>query len=119
MNNKAENIRVRILYWKEIPLQVEVVFGGDKLSSQLDNRFQEGADAIAMFENSYGSDDYLNGFIWGEAFLVQGEINNVLNDTVNRLNEKFPQDFVARIRDLDREGKRKTDPGAYDHWMEC
>ena len=51
--------------------------------------------------------------------MVEGEINNVLNDTVNRLNEKFPQDFVARIRDLDREGKRKTDPGAYDHWMEC
>ena len=41
MNNNAENISVRILYWKEIPLQVEVVFGEDRLSSQLDNRFKK------------------------------------------------------------------------------
>jgi|TARA_B100001750_G_C15514186_1_gene605765 hypothetical protein len=119
MKNKSENVNVRILYWKEIPLQVEVEVFGNKLSRQLEDRFQEGVDAIAMFENSYGSDDYLNGFLWGESFLVQGEINSVLEDKVNCFNKKFPKDFVSRIRDLQKQGKRKTMPGSADHWMEC
>ena len=50
MKNKPENVNVRILYWKEIPLQVEVEVFGNKLSRQLEDRFQEGVDAIAMFE---------------------------------------------------------------------
>ena len=117
MNNKMEKINVRVLYWKEIPLQVEVEFGGDKLSRQLEDRFQEGVDAIAMFENSYGNDDYLNGFKWDESFHVKGEINNVLNDIVNNFNMKFPLDFVSKIRDMHREGKRKFTARSVDYWL--
>ena len=119
MDNKTEKINVRVLYWKEIPLQVEVEFGADKLSRQLEDRFQEGVDAIAMFENSYGNDDYLNGFKWDESFHAKGEINNVLNDIVNNFNMKFPLDFVSKIRDMHREGKRKFTARSVDYWLKC
>ena len=118
MKNKLEKVNVRILYWKEIPLQVEVESDGNKKSCQLEDRFQEGVDAIAMFENSYGTDDYLNGFLWGESSLAQGEINSVLQDKVNLFNNKFPRDFVSRIRDLQKQGNRKSTPGSIDHWIE-
>ena len=116
--DKPENVNIRILYWKEIPLQIEVESGGNRVSKQLDNRFQEGVDAIAMFENNYGTEVYLNGFQWGERFSLAGETNNILNDIVNKFNTKFPQDFVSRIRDMDRQSKRKSTPGSVDEWME-
>ena len=93
--DKPENVNIRILYWKEIPLQIEVESGGNRVSKQLDNRFQEGVDAIAMFENNYGTDVYLNGFQWGERFSLAGETNNILNDIVNKFNG------ILRYMDVD------------------
>jgi hypothetical protein len=51
--------KVRVLYWKEIPVQVQAVDGSDQVSQPLDARFQQGVDAIAMVDGSSGSEDYL------------------------------------------------------------
>ena len=116
--DKLRNVNVRILYWKEVPLQVEVEYGGNRVSLPLDNRFQEGVDAIAMSENNYGTDEYLNGFQWGKYFSLAGETNNVLNDTVDKYNTKFPNDFVSRIVDMHKRNTRTSLPGSVDVWME-
>ena len=55
---------VRVLYWKEVPVQVQAEDEVGRVSVMLDDRFQEGADAIAMFDGSYGSDEYLEGWHW-------------------------------------------------------
>ncbi|MBT5320581.1 MAG: hypothetical protein HOL45_11825, partial [Chloroflexi bacterium] len=34
-----------------------------------------------------------------------------------RFNDGFPEDFVARIRDLERAGERDATPGAIDGWL--
>ncbi len=34
-----------------------------------------------------------------------------------RFNDGFPDDFVARIRDLANVGERDTSPGAIDNWI--
>lgn len=110
--------RVRLMYWKEIPLQVQAADGARQVSRPLDPRFQQGADAIAMFDGSSGTDAYLDGFGWGPYMEVAGEPVEAAAALVDRINQKFPRDFVARIRDLHRDGKRNPKPGAVDEWFQ-
>ena len=109
--------KVRIMYWKEIPAQVQARDESGAVSRQLDARFQEGVDAVAMFDGSMGTDDYLMAWEWGEWADVPGSAADAADAAAARLNDGFPQDFVARIRDMERAGRRDARPGAVDHWI--
>ena len=105
------------MYWKEIPVQVQALDESGVVSRQLDDRFQEGVDAISMFDGSSGSDEYLDAWEWGEYTEAEGPAGQAASALAERLNSRFPQDFVARIRDMHRSGERDPRPGALDHWM--
>ena len=60
--------KVRVMYWKEIPVQVQAANGPEQVSKPLDERFQQGADAISMFDGSAGTDDYLMAWNLGRVF---------------------------------------------------
>ena len=109
--------KARVMYWKEIPVQVQAMDGPDQVSRPLDERFQQGVDAISMFDGSAGTDDYLMAWNWGEYFEVEGTAEEAAAVTAERYNTGFPSDFAARIRDLHRAGARDTSPGAVDGWM--
>ena len=51
--------RVRVMYWKEIPVQIQAEDESGQISKQLDERFQQGVDAVSMFDGSANSDAYL------------------------------------------------------------
>lgn len=106
------------MYWKEIPVQVQAQDDSTTVSRQLDPRFQEGVDAVAMFDGSAGTDDYLMAWEWGSFIELRGSAEAAADETAEKLNSGFPQDFVARIRDLQRDGQRDTTPGSIDHWLE-
>ena len=108
--------RVRVMYWKEIPVQVQAEDESGQVSKPLSSRFQEGIDAISMFDGSSGGDEYLEAWEWGPYTETQGNAEEAAAATAERLNEGFPQDFVAKIRDMHRSGKRDPKPGAIDHW---
>jgi hypothetical protein len=110
--------KVRLMYWKEIPVQVQAQDESGQVSKLLDARFQQGADAIAMFDGSIGSDDYLMAWEWGEFSEVEGTAEEAATNVAERYNQGFPQDFVARIRDLHKASKRDPRPGAIDHWVD-
>ena len=105
------------MYWKEIPVQVQALDNSGAVSRQLDDRFQEGVDAISMFDGSSGSDEYLDAWEWGKYTEVDGSAEQAAASLAERLNRGFPEDFVARIRDLQRSGDRDPRPGAVDHWV--
>lgn len=106
------------MYWKEVPVQVQAQDESEQVSVLLDDRFQQGADAIAMFDGSSGSDEYLMAWMWGEYVEMEGTAREVARRVAERYNKGFPRDFVARVRDLHRSGKRDPRPGAIDHWIE-
>ena len=106
------------MYWKEVPVQVQAEDASGQVSKQLDYRFQEGVDAIATFDGSSGSDEYLMGWEWGPYREEEGAAEAAAERNANRLNDRFPIDFVERIRDLHRSGERDPSPGAVDHWTE-
>ncbi len=111
--------RVRVMYWKEIPAQVQARDDdGGVASAPLDARFQEGVDAVSMMDGSSGSDDYLMAWEWGEYRDVDGSAEDAAAAVAAWYNAGFPQDFVARIRDLERKGERDPRPGAVDHWLD-
>ena len=109
--------RVRIMYWKEIPVQVQAQDDTGTVSKQLDPRFQQGVDAVAMFDGSAGTDDYLMAWEWGEYQDIEGSAEAAADEMAQKFNSRFPEDFVARIRDLQREERRDPTPGALDYWL--
>ena len=104
------------MYWKEIPVQVQARDDDGVVSRQLDPRFQQGVDAISMFDGSAGADEYLMAWEWGEFSDAQGAATEAAGALAARLDNNFPENFVARIRDLHRDGRRDPTPGAIDHW---
>ena len=108
---------VRVMYWKEVPVQVQAEDDNGQVSKPLHERFQQGVDAISMFDGSSGSDDYLMAWEWGSEMEVEGAAEQAAAAVAERYNNGFPQDFAARIRDLHAAGQRDPRPGAADHWM--
>ena len=109
--------RIRVLYWKEIPVQVQVETGGDRVSQMLDHRFQEAVDAVAMFEGSMGSDAYLEGWEWMDHGRAPGNPRQLAQDLAGRFNRGLPEDLAARICRLHRAGQRDERPGALERWI--
>ncbi|MBI2939183.1 MAG: virulence factor [Chloroflexi bacterium] len=109
---------IRVMYWKEIPSQVKATDEHGAVSRMLDSRFQEGIDAIGMFDGSCEAGAYLDGWEWGEPLDLPGRAEDAVTSLAERYNTRFPHDFVARIRELQRAGTRDPQPGAVDHWME-
>ena len=71
--------RVRVMYWKEIPVQVQAQDdGAPPVGVPLDARFQQGVDAIAMSDGSMGSDDYLMAWEWHD----YGDVDGAAQDAV-------------------------------------
>ena len=111
--------RVRLMYWKEIPVQVQAQDGGaPPVSVPLDARFQQGVDAIAMSDGSMGSDDYLMAWEWHDFGDVEGTAQDAADAVAARFNEGFPGDFVSRIRRMQDAGERDATPGAVNHWID-
>ncbi len=107
---------LRIMYWKEIPVQVKSKEPEKEVSVQLGERFQQAVDAIAMFDGSINSDEYLESWQWGEEFHTTESAEHAANELASKFNDNMPADFVKRIRDMQRNGTRNPSPGAIDKW---
>lgn len=105
------------MYWKEIPVQVQAEDESGVVSRQLDDRFQQGVDAISMFDGSAGGDDYLMAWEWGEFAETPGSTREVADRLAERIDAGFPRDFVARIKETHLSGERDPRPGAIDGWF--
>ena len=108
--------RVRTMYWKEIPVQLQAQDDDGQVSLPLDPRFQEAIDAVAMLDGSAGTDAYLDGWGFGPVVETEGSAKAVADAVAAKYNSNMPENFVARIRDLHRAGTRDETPGAIDSW---
>ena len=104
------------MYWKEIPVQILVEDSSIKRSVELDQRFQQAVDSIAMFDGSMGTDAYLDGWQW-----IESKSNMTLEIAIDKLtkyyNEGVPDNFVSNIRDQIKNGSRNECPGSIEKWI--
>jgi hypothetical protein len=110
--------KVRVMYWKEVPAQVQAEDESGSVSRPLNDRFQKGIDSISMFDGSGGTDDYLMAWEWGEYSETDGTAREAAEAAADRIDRGFPQNFVARVRALHLSGDRDPRPGAIDHWSD-
>ncbi len=106
---------VRVMYWKEIPVQVQASDGSGSVSRPLDPRFQQAVDAIAMFDGSAGTDAYLSAWEWGPYVEATGSAKDAAERLATKYNSNFPLDLVRIVRDAHRAGSRNPAPQALDH----
>ena len=110
------SVLLRIMYWKEIPVQIQAKDTSSTVSRQLEERFQKAIDSIAMYDGSAGSDEYLNYWGYGD----YKEINKDLNSALDYYEEKYnsmPQDFVKKIVKTIDNNSQDESHGAIDHWL--
>ena len=107
--------RVRVMYWKEIPVQVQGEDDNGRVSRQLEERFQQAADAVAMKDGSEGTDEYLDAWEFGAYEEMDGSATEMAELVAVRL-EKMPSGFVKKILEMQKDGSRNPTPGAIDHW---
>ena len=85
--------KYQILSWRGIPAQIRATQNGKKTSKELPIRFQKEIDRIAMKEDLFGSEEYLNGWNWGNLISLKGNLNEVLDivieDLVSEWDEKL------------------------------
>src|SRR5512143_243660 len=77
----------QIVYWRDIPAQVRLRSGRERISRSLAPRFQDAIDAAAMVGRTTSTDDYLEE--WRSSEWLTGEGDPDL--------ERFADDLVARI----------------------
>jgi hypothetical protein len=109
--------RVRVMYWKEIPVQVQAEYENGRVSRQLEERFQKAADAVAMKDGSEGTDEYLDAWEFGSYEDAEGSATDVA-ERLGSKYEQMPSNFVQRIVKMQDDGTRNPRPGAIDHWVE-
>lgn len=109
--------RVRVVYWKEIPAQVQAEDENGRVSRQLEDRFQKAADAVAMKDGSEGTDEYLDAWDFGPYNDSEASAVDAAEQKALEL-ERMPSNFVQRIIKMHEDGTRIPNPGAIDHWVE-
>lgn len=89
----------QIVYWRDIPAQVRLRSGRERLSRSLPPRFQEAIDSAAMVGRATSTDDYLEEWRSSEWLTGEGDPDpeRFADDLVAQLESDYPP---ARLEDL-------------------
>ena len=82
--------QVQVLYWHDIPAQVRVRDGRERVSQALPNRFQDAIDNAAMAAGITGDDAYTEGFRWQEAGERPGAVDDIAAAVAAELEATYP-----------------------------
>jgi hypothetical protein len=81
----------QIVYWQDIPSQVDARDGGKSHKEMLSQRFQELIDLVAMRKKITQSDDYINGWSKGEKTERAGTAVEVAMVVAKELEGRFDE----------------------------
>ena len=79
----------QILYWRDIPAQVKVRSGSQRINRPLSARFQEAIDEAAMRAQSTSTDDYLQEWRSSEWQTGEGEAEELADALVARIEAEY------------------------------
>jgi hypothetical protein len=91
--------KYKILYWKGIPSQVRASDENGRTNKPFPERFQLAIDEAAMALGLIGSDEYTNGFIWGEESEHPGTAEEAATAIAAEFDKKYPSvDWRALVK---------------------
>lgn len=92
----------QIVYWQDIPSQVDARDGAKTHKEALSQRFQELIDLVAMKRKVTDSDDYINGWNKGDKTERAGSATEVATAVARELEDRFDEikaSALAQTRD--------------------
>ena len=81
-----------IIFWKDIPAQVNGKSGKESIKRQLSNRFQEAIDLAAMHSNCHESDTYLKFWRRSEPIICGGDLNYQIKTLITKLEIDYSEE---------------------------
>ena len=88
---------VTIVYWRDIPAQVIVGKGRRGTKRVLNERFEQAIDRAAMKTGAAGTDEYLAEWRKADPFAVEGDPEQVANDTVTRIEAEYDKEKIKAL----------------------
>ena len=88
---------VTIVYWRDIPAQVIVGKGRRGTKRVLAERFEQAIDRAAMKTGAAETDAYLAEWRKATPYAVEGDAEQVVNDTVARLESEYDQEKIKAL----------------------
>lgn len=88
---------VTIVYWRDIPAQVIVGKGRRGTKRVLAERFEQAIDRAAMKTGAAETDAYLAEWRKAAPYTVEGDAEEVVNDTVARLESEYDRDRIKAL----------------------
>ncbi len=86
-----------VLYWQEIPSQVDARDGGKPHKEMLSQRFQELIDIVATRRNVVESDAYISGWSKGDKAERAGSAAEVAKSVAAELEAQFDKIRAAAL----------------------
>lgn len=82
----------RVMSWRGIPSQIKATDDtGATVSQMMPPSFQQEIDRVAMAEGLFGSDEYLEGWVWSEETAREGSAQEVAEAVAVELGEAWRQ----------------------------
>ena len=85
-------VRLRVMYWKEIPYAVRAQDESGQVSRSLPDAFQEAVDAAAMQAGATSAEDYQAGFRWAPTEEKPGSAAEVADAAVAAIVAEWPDE---------------------------
>ena len=106
--------KVVIIYWRDIPAQVNAKESRKRAKKLLSTRFQEAIDRAAMRAKKTDADAYLDD--WRrETQSKSGELNTLVEETAQQLEQDYDDERLDKIiRNKGVEKNIEKDAGATD-----
>jgi hypothetical protein len=92
------NISYQIVYWREIPAQIKVRSGRQRISRPLSSRFQEAIDAAAMHSQATSADAYLDDWRSSDWQEGEGDPDSLADSLVARMEAEYPAERLEALR---------------------
>lgn len=87
----------QIVCWRDIPAQVKVRAGRQRLSRPLSERFQSAIDQAAMHAGKSETDEYLAEWRTQEAGEREGQAEAIAGALLAELENGFPEERLSRL----------------------
>jgi hypothetical protein len=95
------SVTVQVVYWRDIPAQVRLRAGRERLARPLSPRFQEAIDLAAMRAGAGAADDYLEAWRTEDRAPRQGALQALAQELADDLEAAYPP---ARLQALAANG---------------
>ncbi|MFQ5408383.1 MAG: virulence factor [Anaerolineales bacterium] len=98
MSRRRRNgTQYQIVYWCDIPAQVKVRQGRNRISKPLPNRFQDAIDRAAIEAGKIGTNGYLSGWRTSEWQDHDGDVDAVAEHLVAELDAAYPRERLRTM----------------------